>query len=128
MSNPVEAERPIILLVEDNSTIRNAFGILLEESGYRVRKTGSGEEALVLAGQEPPHLVLMDMGLPDMNGLEVTRRLMADPRTNGCRVVALTGHALDTNRDSCSAAGCIGYLTKPVDTAKLLRLIPGFLA
>lgn len=117
-----------ILLVEDNATIRHAFGILLEESGYRVRFAGSGEEAITLAREEPPDLVLLDLGLPDMNGLEVTRRLMGDARTRRCRVVAITGRALETDRNACLDAGCVGYLTKPVDTASLLRLIPEYLA
>jgi CheY-like chemotaxis protein len=118
----------MILLVEDNATIRHAFGILLEESGYRVRQTGSGEEAIAIAFEDPPRLILMDVGLPDINGLEVTRRLMADPRTRDCRVVALTGRALETDQTACLEAGCVGYLTKPVDTGRLLRLIPEYLA
>jgi CheY-like chemotaxis protein len=120
--------RPLILVVEDNSTIRNAFGILLQEKGYRVRQAGSGADAIALATEEAPELILMDVGLPDIDGLEVTRRLKADDRTRACRVIALTGHALDTDQAACTAAGCDGYLTKPVDSGRLLRLIPEFLA
>jgi two-component system cell cycle response regulator DivK len=116
--------RPLILLVEDNSIIRNAFGVLLQEKGYRVRQAGSGAEAIALAAEEIPALVLMDVGLPDISGLEVTRLLKADGRTRACQVIALTGHVLDTDRAACTAAGCDGYLTKPVDAEKLLRLIP----
>ncbi len=72
--------RPCILLVEDNETIRHAFAILLEDSGYDVLQAGSGAEALEIATREHPDLVLMDLGLPDINGLEVTRRLKAEPR------------------------------------------------
>jgi hypothetical protein len=76
----VDAEARI-LLVEDNETIRRAFAILLEESGYEVLQAGSGAEALDLASRLLPDLVLMDLGLPDISGLEVTRKLKADPHT-----------------------------------------------
>ncbi|CAN5669748.1 cell-cycle response regulator DivK [soil metagenome] len=113
-----------VLLVEDNETIRNAFAILLEESGYAVLQAGSGAEALRIAGENTPDLILMDLGLPDMNGLEVTRRLKSASETQAIPVVALTGHALETDHAACLAAGCTAYLTKPIDTAQLLEQIP----
>jgi len=116
-----------ILLVEDNETIRRAFGILLEDSGYRVVEAGTGGEALSQAELNPPHLILMDLGLPDINGLEVTRRLKANPSTSASVVVALTGRALETDRAACLAAGCAGYLSKPINTEQLLRAIPIYL-
>jgi CheY-like chemotaxis protein len=116
-----------ILLVEDNETIRRAFAILLEDSGYRVVEAGSGAQALETARRDRPALALMDLGLPDMNGLEVTRRLKADPETSDVVVVALTGRALETDQAACLAAGCAAYLSKPVDTERLLRTIPEFL-
>ena len=119
---------PTILLVEDNETIRNAFGVLLEESGYRIEQAETGEEALVKARARPPDLILMDLGLPDMNGLEVTRRLKADPLTRSSVVVALTGRALETDQRACLEAGCAGYLSKPIDSGNLLRKIPEYLA
>ncbi|HUE97404.1 MAG TPA: response regulator [Longimicrobiaceae bacterium] len=119
--------RPKILLVEDNETIRNAFGILLEEHGYRVDAAASGGEALEKAASDLPDLILMDLGLPDANGLDVTRRLKADPRTRDALVVALTGRALETDQAACLEAGCAGYLAKPINTAELLRRIPEFL-
>jgi two-component system, cell cycle response regulator DivK len=119
--------RPLILLVEDNETIRNAFGVLLEESGYRVEQAASGAEALEKAERAPPDLILMDMGLPDLSGLEVTRRIRAQPATRNSVVVALTGRALETDRAACLAAGCTGYLAKPINTTQLLRIIPEFL-
>lgn len=121
-------DRPVILLVEDNETIRHAFGILLAESGYRVIEAVNGTEAIERAGREQPDLILMDLGLPDINGLEVTRRLKADPGTRDVVVVALTGRALETDEEACRAAGCTGYLAKPVDTAQLLGKIPQYLA
>jgi two-component system cell cycle response regulator DivK len=117
-----------ILLVEDNETIRHAFSILLEDSGYRVLQAGTGEQALGVARRDRPDLVLMDLGLPDINGLEVTRRLKSDPETRGSVVVALTGRALETDQAECLAAGCAGYIAKPIDSENLLRTLPDYLA
>lgn len=117
-----------ILLVEDNATIRHAFSILLEESGYRVLQAGTGADALGIAKRDRPDLVLMDLGLPDLSGLEVTRRLKADAETSSVVVVALTGRALETDRNECLAAGCAGYLSKPIDSENLLRRLPDFLS
>jgi CheY-like chemotaxis protein len=69
----------------------------------------------------------MDLGLPDLSGLEVTRRLKADEATRGIVVVALTGRALESDGQACLAAGCAGYLPKPIDAAQLLRKIPEYL-
>lgn len=112
-----------ILLVEDNETIRHAFRILLEDSGYEVIEAGSGEEALRLAAEVDPKVILMDLGLPDINGLEVTRRLRAAERTRDTVVLALTGRALETDETACLEAGCNGYISKPIDSAGLLKRI-----
>lgn len=125
--SPNPAPGPLILLVEDNTTIRDAFAILLAESGYRVLEAGTGAEALERATRDLPDLILMDLGLPDFSGLEVTRRLRAHGPTRDIPVVALTGRALETDQAACLAAGCTGYLSKPVDTRKLLRTIPEYL-
>ena len=121
------ATPPCILLVEDNETIRHAFSILLEESGYRVVEAGTGALALELTRRERPALVLMDLGLPDIGGLDVTRRLKADPETADTVVVALTGRALETDQNACLAAGCAAYLAKPIDTENLLRTLRRYL-
>lgn len=118
---------PLVLLVEDSSPIRSAFAILLEESGYRVAQAGTGAEALEWARFDRPDLILMDLGLPDMSGLEVTRRLKEDAATRGAVVVALTGRASEADAHACLAAGCAGYLAKPVSTAELLGAIPAYL-
>lgn len=117
---PVE---PLILLVEDNATIRHAFGILLEESGFRVAEAATGAEALSLSRQRRPDLILMDLGLPDLNGLEVTRSIKADPRTRDAIVIAVTGRALEADQATCLQAGCDGYLAKPIDTGQLIATI-----
>lgn len=116
-----------ILLVEDNETIRNAFAILLEDSGYRIEQAGTGAEALDKVTAEKPDLVLMDLGLPDGNGLEITRKLKANPETRDTRVVAVTGRTLETDQAACMEAGCVGFLSKPINTQELLRKIPEFL-
>lgn len=126
MSAPVGWE-PLVLLVEDNETIRSAFCLLLEESGYRVLEAASGAEALDVATRERPDIVLLDLGLPDVSGLEVARRLKAGEKTRDVAVVAVTGRALDSDRNACRDAGCVGYLVKPVDTQLLLRELPRYL-
>lgn len=112
-----------VLLVEDNETIRHAFRILLEDSGYAVTEAASGQEALDQAEADPPSLILLDLGLPDINGLDVTRRLRAVERTREVPVIALTGRALETDEQACLAAGCTAYLSKPIDSAGLLRKV-----
>jgi CheY-like chemotaxis protein len=118
---------PIVLLVEDNETIRDAFSILLEESGYRMLQAGTGAEALRQVEQERPHLILLDLGLPDMDGLDVARTLKADEATHDIPIVALTGRALDDDAAACRAAGCVAHLAKPVNTRELLQQLPGLM-
>jgi CheY-like chemotaxis protein len=117
-----------VLLVEDSDAIRDAFTILLEDAGYAVLGAETGAAALRLAEERVPDLVLLDMGLPDMTGLEVVRRLKAAPQTAGIAVVALTGRDEEADRRACLAAGCAAYIVKPVNTQKLVRDLPGFIA
>lgn len=120
------APEPQVLLVEDNDAIRGAFTALLESSGYRVVGAPNGADALRLAGEDCPDLVILDLGLPDVNGLEVARALRRAPETARIPIVALTGQALETHREASLASGCSVYLTKPVDTHELLRIIGEF--
>jgi DNA-binding response OmpR family regulator len=117
-----------VLVVEDSEPIRHAYTILLEDSGYAVSAAGTGGEALRLAADAAPDLVLLDLGLPDMRGLDVALRLKANAATARIPVVALTGRDDDADRDALLAAGCAAYLVKPVDTRTLLRSIPGYIA
>jgi CheY-like chemotaxis protein len=114
-----------VLLVEDNDAIRTAFTILLEDSGFRVASAARGADALRLAGESRPDVVVLDLGLPDMGGLDVARALTA-PGGTRIPIVALTGRALDSERAEALAAGCAAFLTKPVDTHELLRVIGSF--
>lgn len=118
---------PRVLLVEDNEAIRNAFSILLGECGYQVLQAASGAGALESSGRDRPDLILLDLGLPDMSGLDVVRTLRGREETRETPIVALTGRALETDQEACMAAGCTGYLTKPIDTEQLLKVIAGFL-
>lgn len=120
--------RPLVLVVEDSDPIRAAFTILLEESGYDVASAGTGADAVRLATEQRPDLVLLDLGLPDTSGLDVALRIKADPRSAKIPVVALTGRDADADRDALLAAGCAAYLVKPVDTQALLRSLPGYIA
>jgi CheY-like chemotaxis protein len=117
-----------VLLVEDSDAIRDAFTILLEDAGYTVLGAGTGEDALRLAAEHLPDLVLLDMGLPDMTGLDVVRQVKADPRMAGIAVVAVTGRDEASDRRACLEAGCTAYIVKPVNTQKLVRDLPGFMA
>jgi CheY-like chemotaxis protein len=119
---------PLVLVVEDSDAIRAAFTILLEESGYAVAAAANGAEAVRLAAERAPDLVLLDLGLPDISGLEVTRRIKADPATARIPLVALTGRDDAADRDALLAAGCADYLVKPVDTQSLIRALPGYIA
>ena len=119
--------KPRVLLVEDSPAIRDAFTILLEESGYEVASAGTAEEAVRAAGERAPDLVLLDLGLPGTGGIEVARRLKSQPATSGIPVVALTGRDSAEERSACVAAGCADFLVKPVDTRALLRAIPDYI-
>jgi CheY-like chemotaxis protein len=127
VSGGISAARTV-LLVEDSDAIRDAFTILLEDAGYTVLGAGTGHEALALAAAQVPDLMLLDMGLPDMTGLDVVRQVKAEPATAGIAVVAVTGRDEDADRRACLAAGCTAYLVKPVNTQKLVRDLPGFMA
>ena len=116
-----------VLLVEDSDAIRDAFTILLEDAGYTVLGAGNGEDALRLAADHLPDLMLLDMGLPDMTGLDVVRQVKADAATAGISVVAVTGRDEAADRRACLAAGCAAYIVKPVNTQKLVRDLPGFM-
>ncbi|OLE98103.1 MAG: two-component system response regulator [Cyanobacteria bacterium 13_1_20CM_4_61_6] len=114
---------PIILLVEDNEMNRDMLSRRLQRKGYSVTIAVDGEQGLATAYSEMPDLILMDISLPFIDGYEVTRRLKANPRTKHIPVIALTAHALLTDRDKAMRAGCNDYDTKPVDFSRLTEKI-----
>ncbi len=118
---------PTLLLVEDNEMNRDAISRLLERRGFSVITGENGEQGLQLCRERLPDLVLMDVGLPGIDGYEATRQIKADPRTARIPVVALTARALTSDREAAMAAGCDDYDTKPVDLARLVGKIHALL-
>jgi CheY-like chemotaxis protein len=108
-----------ILIVDDNALNLRLLGVLLEARGYTVRTAASAEEALVLLETWQPRLILVDLRLPGIDGLELTRRLRTMPATKDLPIVAVTAHAMAADRDAALAAGCDGFVTKPIDTRTL---------
>jgi signal transduction histidine kinase/CheY-like chemotaxis protein len=106
-----------IMVVEDNPVNRKLARNALASQGYVVHEATTGEEALVLLEHQVADLILMDIQLPGMDGLEVTRRLKADPRTAGIPIVALTAHVKEADEAKAREAGCAGYITKPIRLA-----------
>lgn len=119
----MQPPQPTLLIVEDNEMNLEALSRLLTRRGFQVLGAGSGEEALRVAADSRPDLVLMDIGLPGIDGYETTRRLKADPATAGIPVIALTAHALISDRERALAAGCVDFDTKPIDLARLIAKI-----
>lgn len=116
-----------ILIVDDNPVNLKLARVLLTGEGYDVRTAVDAEEAMALLPAFRPRLILMDLQLPGMDGLELTRRLKADPATNGITVLALTAYAMKGDEEKAIAAGCDGYITKPIDTRRLPVLIASLL-
>lgn len=117
-----------ILLVEDNETNRDMLSRRLVRRGYDVVLATDGESGLTLAGSEAPDLILMDMSLPILDGWEATRRLKAASATQRIPVIALTAHAMSSDRDKALEAGCDDYDTKPIELPRLLKKIEALLA
>ena len=105
-----------ILIVEDNPVNQKLLVTILRPHGYRLLTAADGEEALTIASQELPHLILMDLQLPKMNGYTATQRLKENPETAGIPVIALTAHAMPEERYHAQQVGFDGYITKPIDT------------
>ena len=117
-----------ILLVEDQEDNRTIYRAILEHAGFRVAEARDGEEAIRAAREELPALVLMDISIPKIDGWEATRILKAGPTTAHIPIVALTAHALDSDRARAVEAGCDGYLTKPIEPRAVLAEVRRFLA
>lgn len=117
-----------ILLVEDNEMNRDMLSRRLARRGYEVVIAIEGETGIALAASEAPDLILMDMSLPILDGWEATRRLKADSATRHIPVIALTAHAMSSDRDKALEAGCDDYDTKPVEISRLLEKIEALLS
>jgi two-component system cell cycle response regulator DivK len=114
---------PQILVVEDNERNMKLFCDLLQASGYHTLEATTGESAVELALEHGPDLVLMDIQLPDIDGIEALGRLRADERSATLPVLALTAQAMDGDRERFLAAGFDGYLSKPVDIAEFVTTV-----
>ncbi len=112
-----------ILIVEDNELNRDALARRLRRRGYDVLLATDGTEGLALAASAAPRQILMDLGLPDIDGCECTRRLKADVRTRAIPVVALTAHAMTGDRERALMAGCNDFDTTPINFESLLEKV-----
>ena len=117
-----------ILLVEDQEMNRDMLSRRLKKRGYEVSIAVDGAEGVDKARSESPDLILMDMSLPVMDGWEATRTLKADEATRSIPVVALTAHAMSTDREKALAAGCDAYETKPVELPRLIETMEKLLS
>jgi DNA-binding response OmpR family regulator len=115
-----------VLLVEDSELARDALRLLLQVTGHRVSVAASVDEAVTTARAERPDLILLDLTLPDGDGLDIVRELLVED--NPPTFVALTGHDTREVADRCIAAGCVSVLVKPVSSKELLSVVDPLLA
>ena len=112
-----------ILYVEDNEFNRKIVRDLLARTSYRLMEAGDGETGVIVAQAERPDLIIMDVQLPRLSGLDATRRLRADPRTAGIPIIVITSFALSGDEQRAMEAGAAAYLAKPYSPRELLRTI-----
>ena len=124
----VTASDARILIVDDNITSLKLVSFLLADGGYDLRAAVSADEALALVRSFRPRLILLDLELPDIDGLELTRRLKADAATRAVLVVGVTAHAMKGDEEKARAAGVDGYLTKPMAPQQFRQAVASFLA
>ena len=115
------AER--ILIVDDNPTNLKLVTYLVRANGYEVATAGDASEAMAAVAANRPALILMDLQLPGIDGLELTRRLKGDPATRDIKIIAVTAYAMKGDQEKAIEAGCDAYVTKPIDTRALPALI-----
>ena len=116
-----------ILVVEDNDRNRRLLKILLEAKEYEVMEAATGEEALKCLSNQKPDLILMDIQLPNMDGLELIRKIKSQAETEDIPIVAITAYAMKGDRERILEAGCDEYISKPIDTRELPLLIADLL-
>ena len=119
--------RAFILAIEDNLSNQLLIQFTLSQAGHQVALASSARPALQLIAQHRPDLILMDIALPGQDGLSLTRQLKADPATKDIPIVALTARAMQGDRELCLAAGCSGYIPKPIDIRTIASQIQAFL-
>ena len=117
-----------VLVVEDNEKNLYLITFILEKMGHRVIAARTGEEGIDLALREQPDLVLMDIQLPGINGLETTQRIRAAEKGAGVPIIALTSYALVGDREQVLKAGCTGYIEKPINPETIMAEINSYLS
>jgi two-component system, cell cycle response regulator DivK len=123
LGNPSDPAPKTVLVVKDNELTLKLLNDLLEYQGYRVIATRLGEPALGLAQQYQPDLILMDIQLPDISGMEATQRLKSDEQTRTIPIIAVTAFAMSGDEARILASGCDAYLSKPFNVAEFLRFV-----
>ena len=116
-----------VLLIEDNLMNMELAADLLEAAGFQVLKAERAEDGIAMAVAQQPDIILMDIALPGMDGLEATRRIKQDARTARIPIVALTASAMRGDDDRARSAGCCGYIAKPIDTRQFARTVAAFM-
>jgi CheY-like chemotaxis protein len=119
-------ERPVVLLAEDNDDTRRVYGLILRHYGYRVEEATNGEDAVAMTRSQRPNLVLMDIGLPRLDGWQASRILKSDPLTNAIPVIAFSAH-IDSTADLVGKSSFDGYILKPVSPTELVRRVDAYL-
>jgi len=117
-----------VLIVEDNPLNMRLIEMILKSDDYVLLKATDGEEALTIAAIDHPDLVLMDICLPKLSGLEVARRLKKTAALSHIPIIALTAHAMKGDEEKAIEAGCDSYVSKPIDTRQLPRLVASMLS
>ncbi len=116
-----------VLLVEDNEDNRIVYSTILQHFGYRVTEALNGEEGIAKARAEKPDLILMDISIPIIDGWEATQVLKRDPETKGIPIIALTAHALASDREKAMEVGCDSYLAKPCEPKTVVSEVQKFI-
>jgi len=116
-----------ILIVEDNPPNMRLLEMVLRAKNYTLLRATDGEEALDMAIREQPDLIIMDIQLPKMSGLEVTRKLRETPAFNHTPIIAITAYAMKGDKEKVIESGCDAYLSKPINTRELPEMIAGML-
>ena len=122
-----ETEVKRILVIEDNETNMYLIRFILEKSGYEVIKAKDGTSGVDLAIKEKPDLIIMDLQLPDIDGLEATKRIRASKADSKIPIIALTSYAMVGDREEALAAGCTGYIQKPINPETFMAEIEKYL-
>jgi len=116
-----------VLLVEDNEDNRTVYRTILEHFGYEVIEARNGEDGVNMAREQHPDLILMDISIPLIDGWEATRILKSEPGTSDIPIIALTAHALATDRAKANEVGCDGYLAKPCEPRRVVAEVERFI-